>query len=165
MMTGNLSKISQDAIRNVKCLVEESIPTIAGVLGVSLESLSLTRRGHDLHVHVEHCFVPIEPTYQMGAIYVSLVSLLVGRRPRDDTTILGAIDIVTGAFTSQWKVDVYNVQNYKIGGFRRLVIGEGTKLTEKALSAAAELHEDGRPQVEIVTKGHILETLKACFGA
>lgn len=48
--------------------------------GLCMCSECRLRRDTDLHVHVENGWRPVHPTYQMGAIYVALASLLVGRR-------------------------------------------------------------------------------------
>ena len=82
ILTGNLSSVSREAIWNIKDLVQQSIPGISSRLGLCAEGLSLIKQGHDLHVHVENGFHPVGPSYQMGAIYLSMVSLLISQRPR-----------------------------------------------------------------------------------
>lgn len=164
IMTGGLSKISSDAIRNLQGLVVESIPEIATTLSVpSHDDLVLMKRGYNLHVHIEHGYDDIEPTYQMGAIYASLVSLMIKRRPREDTMIFGHVNILNGAFSASWRLDAFNIRNCKVMGYRRMVVGQGMKIADRAVAVASELHEDGKPQVEILVKSNILEAIRECF--
>lgn len=41
----------------------------------------LRQAGVDLHIHMRDGFKPIKQVYYLGAIYISLLSLLLGRRP------------------------------------------------------------------------------------
>lgn len=40
----------------------------------------LRSRSKDLHVHCKHGYLPVRPAYQQLPIFVSLLSLLLGRR-------------------------------------------------------------------------------------
>ena len=56
-----------------------TIPSIAARLGLpSADGLELMRSGYDLYVHFEH-----------AAVYVAMVSLMIGWRAREDTMKFG----------------------------------------------------------------------------
>ena len=162
IMTGNLSTVSGDAINNMKDRVCESIPSIANRLAVSSEDLVLMKRGHDLHVHIEHSFHPIKPSYQMGAIYVALVSLMIGRRPRKDTVVFGDVGNRTGVFSSPWKLG--DTVHHCVGlGYRRAVVGKSSMMTPEATAFASRIHVDGEPFLRIISVDNILDALTYCF--
>ena len=129
IMTGNPSMVTQDAIRNTKDYICATLPSIASGLGLPAESLCLIRDGHDLHVHVEHGFQEIRAAYHMGAIYAAMVSLMVGRRPREDTLIFGSIGCCSGVFSGHWKVDAIHIHRWVSVGYRRAIIGEAVKVS------------------------------------
>lgn len=55
---------------------------MTAVLTKSYIGLAACRQHADLHVHMEHGWAPVTRSYQCAAIYVAMVSLLIGRRPR-----------------------------------------------------------------------------------
>ena len=160
LMTGNLSAISKSVIENLLGLVEMSIPAIAARLGLpAADGLSLMKHGQDLHVHVVNRHQPIESTYHMGAIYVALVSLLIGRRARADTTVFGDVANAYATFSSIWDLNVNHIMQCQSGGYRHAILAKGTEVDAEATAAAAVIQEDGRPLVELHTVGHILDVL------
>ena len=163
IMTGNLSSVTKDAIPVMKDLVIASTRAIASRLGLPPDELSLDKRGHDLHVHVEHRFLPIETTYLMGAIYVSLVSLMIGRQPGDDTMVFGHVGNSSGSFSSKWKLDETNISNCKYIGYRRAILGKNTEVTDGAKAAAEMVQDDGKPLVELIIVEDILDAISLCF--
>ena len=48
--------------------------------GHRADLMPLRRRGEDVHIHFKHGNFPITAAYQMLPIYISLASLLTGRR-------------------------------------------------------------------------------------
>lgn len=161
VMTGNLSQQSRSSIYNVRDLVMGDVTALAGRLGVAAPAYTLVRRGYDLHVHLEHGYQPVEATYQMGAIYVSFVSLLFGRRARKDVMIFGDVGNL-GAFSSRWSLNDANVEVYIDQGYRRVILGANTAVSDGARARAREPHpEDGKPAVDLVITDKILEA--ACM--
>ena len=110
IMTGGLSDVSQDSIRMLKGLVDASAPEIAPRVGLSEDGLHLMRREYDLHVHLENAFAPLRGSYQMGPIYMALVSLMIGRRIRKGTMLFGAVGNL-GEFYGAWQLEVLDIQH------------------------------------------------------
>ena len=163
ILTGNLSSVSREAIWNIKDLVQQSIPGISSRLGLCAEGLSLIKQGHDLHVHVENGFHPVGPSYQMGAIYLSMVSLLISQRPRKDVVVLGDVGNATGAFSSAWDVGQSYMGYCQQLGYRHVILGDGTNVTPEAEIAAGQIQGDGQPLVRLTFIRNILDALSLCF--
>ena len=159
LMTGNLSQPSEACIRNVKDFVEAAAAAIAERLGVAAPPHSLMRPGCDLHVHVEHGYQPVAPTYQMGAIYAAMVSLLFGRRAREDVMIFGEVGNL-GGFSSNCPLEEENIEICKGQGYRRAILGTGTRVSEAARRAASQPHgDDGKPCLELMVTKSILSAV------
>ena len=121
------------------------------------------RRGCDLHVHVEHGYRPFTSTYIMGAIYMAMVALLFGRRPRDDTIIFGAVGCGI-AFSSKWELDKRYVTVCRKEGFRHVIIGAGTTVADEVKKRAEKAHPvDGEPCVKLITVDRILDAVPLYF--
>ena len=164
--TGGLSVVSQDAIRVVKDLVHASTREIASRMGVDSDGLSLMKRGMDLHVHVDNfAFGKINKTYQMAPLYMSMVSLVFGRRMKDDVMVFGDVGS-SGSLSCIWKLEVNHIQLYRRHGYRQVIVGFGakTKISEEAKATAGAIQSDGRPFVDIVIVGNIMDALPLCFG-
>ena len=164
IMTGNLSQVSRNAIYSMKDLVQASIVTIMDELGLPSQGLSLVKSGHDLHVHIEHGYQSVKPSYQMGAIVISLVSLLIGRRPREDVILFGDVGNSAGQYSSNWTIDLGFVADCARWGYREAFVGDGTKVTDDAKAAAGVLQRDGRPLVKLTVFEGILDAIPLCFG-
>ena len=162
LATGALSIVTHEAVLVIKVLVLEHTQRIAQYFGLAPEKLRLIRLKHTLYVHVCN-WEPIEPAYQMGAIYVCMVSLLVGRRPRTDTAIFGDVTTV-GVFISKWKWSEKEVEVCKSKGIRRVVLGAGTEVLKAAQAMADVIHEeDGRPTVEFKFETRLVNVLPHMF--
>ena len=163
IMTANLSDTTQMCIRNVYDFVANDTADIARCMGMSsAEGLELPRGGYDLHVHVEHEFQPIVPTYIMGAIYVSLVSLVLGRRGSRAVSILGSVGNA-GSLTSPYPIDQSYVATAIDQGYRRAIIASSMVISDEAKAMAEELHEDGEPRLKIIRVGTIRDALPVYF--
>ena len=163
IMTGNLSVETQACIRNVKDLVIATTPAIALSLGIEAsEALSLVRRGYDLHVHVDYGYSPITVTYIMGAMYMAMVSLLVGRTPRDDTIIFGAVGNA-GSLNGRWELQRMFFTVCRNKGYRRVIIGAGITLPKDAKERAEAIHPDGKPWVDVITVDMVVDAVPLYF--
>ena len=161
LVTGNLSRHTQDCVRNVRDFVIAATPAIAQRMGVEL--MPLDRRGYDLHVHVERGYQPVTAPYLMGAIYMSLVSLLLGRPPRNDAIILGAVGSL-GSLNSCWEINKQYVVVCKNRGYRCVILGEGTKVGEEARLYAKVPHPKvGDQGVQLVEVGRVLDAIPLYF--
>lgn len=163
LMTGNLSTQSRACIRNVVELVMADLSAIASRLGLPTPSHTLVRRGYDLHVHLEHGYQPVRPTYQMGAIFVALVSLLFGRRAREDVMIFGDVSNL-GAFSSNWTLQEADVKDFIDEGYRRVILGVNTQVPDAARARALEPHpDDGKPALDLIVAHRILDAMGLYF--
>ena len=158
-VTGNLSSVSHDATSSVRDRVTASFAGIASRLNVPEDSLTLIKAGRDLHVHIEHGFCPIVPSYQTGAIYLAMVSLTIAKRPRTDTTTFRDVGNSTGIFSSIWEFSETTIKYCSQLGYRRSVLGGGIKIKDKTRATADVIQRDGRPLVELIVVGSILDAL------
>ena len=166
-MTGHLSDLTQACVRNMIDLVIHDTHAIMDQLDCeSSMELSLMKRGYDLHVHVEHGYQPITSTYSMGAIYMAMVSLLIGRHLSDKVIIFGDVGNA-GSLSSKWSFDERYVRVCGALGYRRVITGPTTPgvtaISDEAKAFAASLHSDGKPLVEIITVHKVLDALPWYF--
>ena len=163
VVTGNVSTKMKNVIQNVKDMVVKHTSSIADVLGLTASKLQLMRRDRDLHVHVDHGYLPLKDTYYMGAVYVAMVSLMTGLRSRQDTVVFGDVGNATGRLSGGWDIDETYINNlYKLR-YRRAVVADTVMIKPEAVSLA-EAMVDGKPIVEIRKVGNILGALPLCLG-
>jgi hypothetical protein len=165
--TGAMSATTRQSVTLLMDLVLEHARPLDRLFGVpaqgGLTSAHLfTRPYQDLHVHIVNWWKPFEPAYQQAALYVALVSLVMKRRPRPDTAILGDVNNI-GDLSSTWDYSERAILECHRRGFRRLVLGEGTDLTPEAKAAAEYVMEDGRPRVEIFFRAIMLDAVPLVF--
>ena len=100
----------------------------------------------------------------MGVIFISMVSLLVGRRAREGVVILGDMGNL-GGLLSAWEVTEEMVEFCRLCKFHTLVVGEGTTIAEGARRAAGgdddECYGGGKVEIRIVSK--VLDAIPLCF--
>lgn len=155
--TGHLSASSGDGIETVRARVALDSPRIGQMLHMGPITPRLMRPMHDLHVHVSYVWRPIAGGYQEGAMYVSMVALMLGRRARGDTLVFGHVDgkgvLVGGA----WEWTARMVTFAAFCGYKRLVVGGGVRFEQGAREVAEKEVEEGqgarRPRLEIVECG------------
>ena len=166
IMTGNLSQVSREGIMWCKSFIETYMGDIITAFGLPPPpaSSSFYKPGVDLHVHVAHDWEPISASYQMGVIFISMVSLLVGRRAREGVVILGDMGNL-GGLLSAWEVTEEMVEFCRLCKFHTLVVGEGTTIAEGARRAAGgdddECYGGGKVEIRIVSK--VLDAIPLCF--
>lgn len=86
-LAGYLSEASRRYVRRLIEAVSRDKERVAAALGMDWLGFGkgFWPGSSDLHVYIRNGGRPILPAYQQGPIYVSLVSLLLGRRAREDT--------------------------------------------------------------------------------
>ena len=162
IITGALRELDRQAIWTVKNVVMELTEKIATHFNKRPEELRLKRPTLMLHLHLETTYQPLAGPYYMGAVFIALVSLVVGRRPRTDTAIFGEVS-VTGNFGSGSEWTEEEIGWCRTLGIRRAVLGGQTGVTQEAELMAAVVQEDGKPLVEIIRESFISRTLQHCF--
>jgi len=154
LMTGNPSPPSQAGIRNVLELVVADTTAILQCMGIqSLGHHSLKTRNADLHVHISYSYQQLSITYTIGAIYMSLASLLLGKPPPTDVIILGVVGN-DGGFTGNFEVDMTYITICNNKGFRRVIVGTGTVISD-AVRAYALM----RPSVDIIIVDKVIDAV------
>jgi hypothetical protein len=155
-MTGSISRATAEGVQSMKSQVIHDAPRIRTLLPRA-PKLELMRDHVDLHVHLSSNYVAIQGAYQVGAIYVALASLLLGRPARLDTVVFS--DVTNGScMVSDWEWTVDMVRFCRFKGVRRAVVGRGTKIGKQARQVASE-----PPRLEFLEKSHILEALPLCL--
>ena len=150
LVSGNMSQATRDSIDFVRHLVTEHRPAIAAKLGVKPGALpSLVRPYMDLHVHCEKPFKPVEACYNMPAAYVAMVSLLFNRQPRWDTVVFGDLNNY-GYMSSDWRWRDEMLNICQVRQIRRVVLAQGTIVSDAVRAAAAVAQDDGKPLVELI---------------
>ena len=164
IITGKASQVVDECILFVKTIINNDLEAIAARCDVSVDKLRVMRPHMDLHVHCEKDSQEIGSGYAMAAIYIAMVSLLLQRRPREDTVILAEMNSY-GHMFSKWVWTLDEMNHCAQNGVRRVVLGEGTHITVDAMQASESwVHEDGKPLVELVVWGQeISEALHYFF--
>lgn len=166
-MTGNLSSTSKEAFMWMVGFVEDHSATFGTLLGHppgQAKQLSLYRPGCQLHIHMSHEYEPIKKAYQMGAIWVCLVSLLVGKPSRPDVMVFGDVDD-SGYFLSSWRCTRQMVECGLMLGMRRMVMSGHTVIDDDARALAELPHpqEHGKVRMEMVNVRRVTDMVPYCF--
>ena len=162
-----VTKVLEDSVIIVHRYVSEYHDAIRERLGIDAEDMGprgLHKRGYDLHVHLMNRSANIQHTSYMAAMVVSMVSLLIGRRPRDDTAALGEVSY-TGLMSPVGEWGAAGVNKCKSQGIRRIVTAGDMEANAEATSMAAVIHADGRPTLEFHRYRYILDALPFLFTA
>jgi ATP-dependent Lon protease len=164
LITGNVSELTRMCVRTALALVEDQADAIIARLGVGTEPAGapLMRRRTDLHVHIEHGFKPLESSYHMGAVVMSLVSLLIGKRADERVMVFGTVGNA-GTVYYRGTISEEVVTNSGIGDCRRLIIGLGTEVAKAAEQQAAAPHADGRRKLELPVYDNMMDAVEAYF--
>ena len=165
LVTGGLGRTNREAFLLVASFVETHASTIGACMGVSSDkswSLSMRKPGCQLHIHMADSWKSLESTYQMGAIFICLVSLLVGRPSRTDTVVFGDMS-KEGYFLSVGEVNDAMVDHVCSLKMRRLALPTGTPVTSEATSKAEQPGLDGKPRIEIISVRHMHDLFPICF--
>ena len=160
--TGNVSKLSKEAVIWARAFVDTNCGKICSVFGIP--GVPFCKAAHDLHIHFEHAYEPIDPMYQMAAVLISMISLLVGRRPDKETAVFGNITnegILKTLDGWEWTDPV--VAFCMSWGIRRVILPQDVVITEEAKEEASKIHEDGRPQVEILLVRNVRRMIPIVF--
>ena len=163
IITGHINSVMQESVNLVKDLVVERNREIAEHLGRKPEQLRLIKQTRYLHVHIENEYKAVNKSYLMGAIYISMISLLIGRRPKAGTAVFGDISPY-GVFSSVWDWTDQEVGVCQSKGNRQVVVGSGTVLLDKAPQMVEAMQEDGQPLVKIIQEQDPIKMLSHFFG-
>ena len=164
IMTGALSQASREGIMWCKSFAETFWSSILEAFGLPPPPSSSSSFGpfykpeFDLHVHVAHSWHPLPAAYQMGAIFMSLVSLMVGRRAMPHVAVLGDLSNL-GELISDWEVTEEMIHFCRLRGIHTLVVGHGTTIGDKAKKAASSRDEI----IEVHTVWKVLDAIPFCF--
>lgn len=162
IVTGLMTSVTRERVVAVQSVVLELMDKIASHFHKSVGDLGYYRPTMILHVHLESLYEIEEGSYYMGAIFISLVSLIVGRRARSDTAIYGDIS-PTGTFSYGGEWTRGEVECCRRMGIRRVVMGAQVKVSRAAQALADTRQEDGRPLVELRQEAFISKALQHCF--
>jgi hypothetical protein len=153
IITGCVNEEMREVVKQTVDLVGSMYGPLGEAFGREGKRLSLTKAGHDLHVHVTNLQAGQRRYLSyMAAVAVALVGLLVGRRPSDDQ--VGVLGEVTPDWVLLWEAGLQwgsaDVADCRAQGIRRLVVPEGVQMDEEAWAAARTVEEDGRPCVDVM---------------
>jgi hypothetical protein len=143
--------IARESVLLVTFLVDTCAVAIAvNLFGVDAAAAEpLIQEGVDLHVHFVGTAASIEHSGYMAATVVSLVSLLTGRKPREDTAVIGAInqdaDLLPSPFVLGRVFTMEEVEQCRRQGIRRLIMAPDVRL-----DVAAEQAIRDRDDLQIV---------------
>jgi ATP-dependent Lon protease len=160
--------VARESARLVASTVHRAAVSIAVKLfGMAADSVvPLVEVGMDLHVHYVGVTAPIEHSGYMAATVVALVSLLTGRKPREDTAVLGAInqdaDLLPSPFVGERVFTLKEVEQCRRQGVRRLIMAPEVRLDGAAEQATAI---KGSDDFEIVRYRSTDEIVRDVFGA
>jgi len=146
----------------VKNVMVELRCRLASHFGVKDDRMAIVRPTLYNHVHIENSGLPVTLSYHSGAIFISLVSLMIKRRPRTDTAIYGSIG-PTSSFSSTRAWGTKEVTCCKEKGIRRVVVGKGTEIDKKAQRMADKVQPDGQPLLRIIHEEWAMKILQHCF--
>lgn len=162
---GETSSILEECVMKVRNMMQFLSVAMARALELGDEGklASLHKPGSDLHAHVMGSGVQILHTSYMAAMVLSMVSLLVGRRPAND---LGAVGEVQdkGMIDATFHWTAKEVWACYRQGLRRMVVPLNQPFDDESLALAGRIMEDGRPMVEFLRFDSILEALSTAFG-
>lgn len=118
----------------------------------------------DLHVHIPLWDRPLPTTDIQAPLLVALVSLLVGRRARRDSSALGEVT-AHGYLSSPLKpLTSRDVELCTQQGLRRLVVSEDYGVESEAEREACKLHpRDRKPTLELIRTENMLSVLHLFF--
>lgn len=163
MVTGHLFQEMRNAVLLVRNVVYELRSTLASHFNSDVKTFDVVKMYKTLHVHIESNYRVISSSYYMGAIFISLVSLLVGRRPRCDVVVFGEVNPV-GLLRSCWEWTEQEVAVCVEKKVRHVVVGVGTKVSDEAQEMMDVISRaDGKPLVEIHHVKFISHTLQYLF--
>ena len=112
-------------------------------------SVDLIKTGHDVHMHlVWEANGGVKHGRYQAAMAASLLSLMIQRRPRDDTAILGALTCTGRLSVANLEVDV--VALCYAQGIRRMIVAEEQGFEQEVLDQAAVVEEDGEPLLRFI---------------
>ena len=156
IITGNRTAVTEEGIFLVRDLVRREVNDIAAALSLEAKDIKAVRPHADLHFHCVKEGKAVQPLYQLAAIYVALVSLLIGRRPRSDTVVFGDVSNL-GYLSSIWSWDEERVEFCQRKGIRRVVVGEGTKMSDEVLAMATA------SGIEVIFEDDMVKALRHAF--
>ena len=168
IMTGNVSRETEEAIQFCKAFIDSRVAEIVRCMGPPSDPQQrFERAGHDLHVHINHNWRPVTPSYQIGAIMISMIALLSGRSPRADTAIFGNM-LPSGQLVSDWiwsqEMTKACYCNSYISKVRRAVVAKGTVFSDDVKRVADSISpKDGQPFLRYHHLNTIFDALPLCF--
>lgn len=157
ILTGCLNDSMKEMVRQVINIVstmyEQLDLEFGRVVGREGKRRSLTKLGHDLHIHVSNLHGPrTRYLSYMAAVAVALVGLVVRRRTSDD--LLGVMGEVTPYWVFRWEAGLQwgsaDIARCRAQNIRRLVVPEDVRMDEAAWAAARTVEDDGQPCVDVV---------------
>jgi hypothetical protein len=114
---------------------------------------------------LQEAYASLESGYQVAAIYVALAALLLGCCSRPDVVVFGFVNPF-GYLTSDWGWSDEMLTLCELLGVRRAVVAQGTREERnapKVLTEAEAVLGDGKPRLEIVEVGPVLDALPLCL--
>ena len=125
-------------------------------------NVDLLKTGHDVHMHlVWEAYGGVKHGSYQASMAASLLSLMIQRRPRDDTAILGALTCTGRLSAANLEVDVVALCSAQ--GIRRVTVAEEQGFEQDVLDQAAVVKEDGEPLLRFIRHTFVWDAVLDLF--
>lgn len=173
LLTSALNSVLRESALAMECFVIAKTPIILSALGLSERQERGTSRGERRLVKAHQCLhleVPawrreseVKHTAYQAPMAVALISLLIGRRPREGVTALGDVTAEGELSPPRRPFTSTEVRECHEGGIRKLVVASEFKMDSGATQEAAVVLEDGQPRLTLLRTSNLLLGLRAIF--
>ena len=167
ILTGCSNDTIRECVGIAEHVVSQNKDVIGARLGVAVGAAPFIIRGRseDLHVHLIALGEDVRHTEYMAAMVISLVSLMIGKRPPSDVAAFGEV-AYTGLLSPAdfiWTDKIVGLCRQQ--GIRRIVLAPNSTIKRPEAEAAASAidHDDGRPVLQFMRYGNILDALSEIF--
>ena len=163
VVTGSTNQLLDSCVKTAHRFLKEYRALISDRLGLPLDS-ALTSPQSDFHVHLKCRWDEdgITRGHYTSTILVAMVSLLTGRRPRNDLGVLGSFS-VTGVLHSSLHWSPVEIDACVQQGIRCVVLSDKIRYQDGGEDAVAVVLSDGRPKLQLVGCSGVIEALQYIF--
>ena len=165
LLTGCVSDNSRRCFAFARNFIDRHVSAIGTRTGLPTQQadvLKVAKPACQLHCHFATGWVAITPPHQMGAIFISLVSLVVGRPSRADTVVLLQFDADGRAWPGE-EVSAAIVDHLSSRGITQLVVSQGTQVSDEASQKLHRIRSDTEVGLQIYYANYLEHLLSICF--